>query len=147
MPSWPNLSTAGAPRCGTSSLHAYLDVIPGVFKSRSKEPICVPRCVIGEDHPMARPIRGEDKYRALIDRTVAGARVIASPRDPDERLFSHYPMMRNNRLMDSFAPEIGRGLATDDGRSHGIHDPRTGLYAAHVVRHLYGSASPPCSAG
>jgi hypothetical protein len=161
MPSWPNLFIAGAPRCGTSSLHAYLDAIPGVFMSRIKEPNYFSRCVIGEDHPMVRPIRDQDAYLALfaaagdarirgeaspnyledpeapelIDRTVPGARVIASLRDPVERLFSHYLMMRNNRPMGSFAEEIERGLATDDGRSHGILDPRTGLYAAHVERY------------
>ena len=30
MPIWPNLFIAGAPHCGTSSLHGYLDANQGV---------------------------------------------------------------------------------------------------------------------
>ena len=66
MPIWPNLFIAGAPRCGTSSLHAYLDAIPGIFMSRIKEPNYFSRVVIGDDHPMVRPIRDESEYLALF---------------------------------------------------------------------------------
>ncbi len=161
MPTWPNLFIAGAPRCGTSSLHAYLDAIPGVFMSRIKEPNFFSRVVIGDDHPMVRPIRVERDYLelfaaagdarirgeaspnyledpeapALIDRTVPDARVIVTLRDPVERLFSHYLMMRNNRPMGSFEEEIERGLHLPNRRSLGILDPTTGLYAAHVERY------------
>jgi hypothetical protein len=162
MSTWPNLFIAGAPRCGTSSLHAYLDAIPGIFMSRIKEPNYFSRVVIGDDHPMVRPIRDQGQYLALfagagdarvrgeaspnyledpeapalIDRTVPGARVIASLRDPVERLFSHYLMMRNNRPMGSFAEETERGLGLVNKRNLGILDPQTGLYAAHVQRYL-----------
>ena len=38
MTRWPNLFIAGAPRCGTTSLHVWLPAIPGIFMSRIKEP-------------------------------------------------------------------------------------------------------------
>ena len=38
MSQWPNFFVAGAPRCGTSSLHAWLPSVPGVFMARIKEP-------------------------------------------------------------------------------------------------------------
>jgi hypothetical protein len=162
MQNWPNLFIAGAPRCGTSSLHAYLQAIPGVYMSRIKEPNFFSRVVIKDDHPLVRPIRdqaaylalfaaaGDAKIRgeaspnyledpeapALIDRTVPGARVIASLRDPVERLFSHYLMMRNNREMRSFSEEIERGIELSGKRSLGILAPETGLYAAHVERYV-----------
>lgn len=161
MSSWPNLFIAGAPRCGTSSLHAYLDAVPGIFMSRIKEPNFFSRVVIGEDHPMVQPIRDEKAYLALfegagdakvrgeaspnyledpeapglIESMAPGARVIASLRDPVDRLFSHYLMMRNNRPMGSFEAEIERGLALQDKRSHGVLAAETGLYAAHVERY------------
>ena len=34
----PTLFIAGAPRCGTSSLWAYLGAHPGIFMSKPKEP-------------------------------------------------------------------------------------------------------------
>jgi hypothetical protein len=161
MSTWPNFFIAGAPRCGTSSLHAYLDAIPGIFMSRIKEPNYFSRVVIGADHPMVRPIRDEGEYLALfesagdakirgeaspnyledpdapalIDEAAPGARVIASLRDPVDRLFSHYLMMRNNRPMGSFEEEIDRGLALQDKRSHGVLAAETGLYASHVERY------------
>jgi hypothetical protein len=161
MPAWPNLFIAGAPRCGTTSLHAWLSVIPGIYMSRIKEPNFYSRVVIGEAHPLVRPIRdeaeylalfadaGDAKYRgeaspnyledpeapALIDRTSPGARVIASLRDPVERLFSHYLMLRNNCAMGSFAEEVRRGLTLADKRNHPAPDATTGLYASQVERY------------
>jgi hypothetical protein len=161
MPTWPNLFIAGAPRCGTSSLHAYLQAVPGIYMSRIKEPNFFSRAVIGDDHPMVRPVRDEQAYLmlfeaagdakirgeaspnyledpeapVLIERTAPGARVIASLRDPVERLHSHYLMMRNNRPMGSFAEEIRRGLQLQNKRNLGVLAPETGLYAAHVERY------------
>jgi hypothetical protein len=161
MPAWPNLFIAGAPRCGTTSLHAWLSTIPGVFMSRIKEPNYYSRVVIGEEHPLVRPIRdeasylalfadaGDARYRgeaspnyledpeapALIERTSPGARVIASLRDPVERLFSHYLMLRNNCRLGTFADEVHRGLTLEDKRNQPAPDATTGLYAAQVERY------------
>jgi len=162
MQSWPNLFIAGAPRCGTSSLHSYLQVIPGIYMSRIKEPNYFSRAVIGDGHPMVKPIRDEGQYLALfkeagnarvigeaspnyledpeapalIERTVPGSKVIASLRDPVERLYSNYLMMKNNRPgMGSFMQEIERGLANQVSRSLGVLAPATGLYSQQVERY------------
>ncbi len=162
MQTWPNLFIAGAPRCGTSSLHSYLSQVPGIFMSRIKEPNYFSRVLIADDHPMVKPIRKEGDYlrlfeaaggatvigeaspnyledpgaAELIDRTVPGARIIVSLRDPVERLFSHYQMMRNNRPeMGSFMAEFERGLALQHDRSHGVLAPATGMYSGQVRRY------------
>ncbi len=162
MSIWPNLFIAGAPRCGTSSLHAWLQTIPGIYMSRVKEPNYFSRTVIADDHPMVRPIRDEKQYLQLfaaagdariigeaspnyledpeapelIERTVPGARVLVSLRDPVERLFSHYLMMLNNRpSMGSFMAEIDRGLSLQDNRSLAVLAAGTGLYCGQVERY------------
>ncbi len=167
MSNWPNLFIAGAPRCGTSSLHAYLQEIPGIFMSRIKEPNYFSRVAISDDHPMVLPIRderaylelftaaGDARYRgeaspnyledpeapALIEQLTPGARVIASLRDPVERLFSQYLMVRNNRALGSFDEEVERGMAPQADRSRGMLAPETGLYSTHVERYrkVFGS--------
>jgi Sulfotransferase domain len=163
MSHWPNLFIAGAPRCGTSSLHAYLRTVPGIFMSRIKEPNFFSRSVIGERHPMVKPIRSEKKYLklfsdagdakvigeatpfyledpeapGLIDRTVPEAKVIVTLRDPVERLFSHYLMMRNNQqARGSLMDEILRGLALQGkSRNLAVLSPSTGLYSRQIERY------------
>ncbi|MGH7947577.1 MAG: sulfotransferase family protein [Opitutaceae bacterium] len=163
MSHWPNLFIAGAPRCGTTSLHAYLQDVPGIYMSRVKEPNYFSRSVIGDKHPMMKPIRDEKRYLqlfsgagdakvigeatpfyledpeapTLIDRTVPDAKVIVSLRDPVERLYSHYLMMRNNRpSMGSFMEEIRRGLLLlGNRRNLAVLAPATGLYSRHVERY------------
>lgn len=161
MSNWPNLFIAGAPRSGTSSLDSYFQAVPGIYMCRIKEPNFFSRVVIADDHPMVSPIRdeqqylnlfaaaGEAKYRgeaspnyledpeapALIERLAPGAKVIASLRDPVERLFSQYLMTRNVRPMSSFEQEIERGLSPQADRSHRVLAPETGCYAAHVERY------------
>jgi hypothetical protein len=162
MSQWPNLFIAGAPRCGTSSLHAYLQSVPGIYMSRIKEPNFFSRKVIGDGHPMVKPIRNEKQYlrlfeaagdakiigeatpfyledpeaAALIDGTVPDAKVVVSLRDPVERLHSHYLMMRNNRqALGSFMEEIQRGLALQGRhRNLAVLSPSTGLYSRHLER-------------
>ena len=161
MARWPNLFIAGAPRSGTSSLHSYLQDIPGIYMSRVKEPNYFSRNTIAADHPMVKPIRDEMQYLqlfadagearvlgeasptyledpeapGLIDRTVPGAKVIASLRDPVERLHSHYLMMLNNRPgMGSFMDEIKKGLTLQHDRSLAVLGPDVGLYYPQVRR-------------
>jgi hypothetical protein len=163
MHHWPNLFIAGAPRCGTSSLHSYLQGIPGIFMSRIKEPNYFSRVVIGDRHPMVKAIRNQARYLRLFDGAgdakvigeatpfyledpeapglirdkVPDAKVILSLRDPVERLFSHYHMMRNNRhSMGSFMQEIERGLAHQGERDMAVLAPTTGLYSRQVARYL-----------
>ncbi len=161
MPNWPNFFIAGAPRCGTSSLHAYLQQVPGVFMARIKEPNFFSRSVIGDRHPMVKPIRDEKRYLqlfeaggnarvigeatpfyledplapGLISRAVPAAKVVVSLRDPVERLYSHYLMMKNNRpAMGRFLDEIRRGLVLESDPNLAVLRPSTGLYSRQVER-------------
>ena len=161
MPGWPNFFIAGAPRCGTTTLHAWLPSMPGVFMARIKEPNYFSRCVIGEEHPMVKPIRKDREYLRLFseagDAQVVGeatpfyladpeapvemhrkcpdAHVLASLRDPVERLYSHYFMMRNNVPgMGSFMDEIQRGLSLQGIRNVAYLDPVLGLYSRQIER-------------
>jgi hypothetical protein len=130
--------------------------------SRIKEPNFFSRTVIGESHPMVKPIRDEADYLRLFNAagsaTVLGeatpfyladseapslirdkspdARAIASLRDPVERLYSHYLMMRNNLpSMGSFMEEIERGFLHRGNRDLAILDPELGLYSHQVERY------------
>jgi hypothetical protein len=169
MPVWPNLFIAGASRCGTSSLHAWLGAIPGIYMSRIKEPNYFSRRVIGENNRLVRPIRDERQYLrlfaeagdakvigeaspnyledpdapALIDRAAPGSKVIVSLRDPVERLHSLYLMMRNNVPgIGSFMAEIRRGLEVQDDLNRAVVTPKTGLYSSQVERYraVFGEA-------
>lgn len=161
MQRWPNLFIAGAPRCGTSSLHAWLQEIPGIFMSRIKEPNYFSRSLIGQDNPLLKPIRDEKEYLALfrgagdaryigeasptyladpdapalIERTAPGARVIVSLRDPVERLHSLFLMLRNNgAVKDDFMAEIRHGISSGEGLDSGRIYAHSGLYARQVER-------------
>lgn len=115
MTRWPNLFIVGAPRAGTTSLHEYLDQIPGIFMSPLKEP-----AFFSLDTEYTRYIKysptDEKKYLNLFEKVTdekyvgesstvylsnpktperifeksPHARIIISLRDPVERAFSHY---------------------------------------------------------
>jgi hypothetical protein len=162
MERWPNFFIAGAPRSGTSSLHAWLPSVPGVFMSKIKEPNYFSRSVIGNRHPMVKPIRKDRDYLRLfsdagdakiigeatpfyledpeapveIRRKSPDARVLVSLRDPVERLYSHYLMMCNNLPnMGSFMDEIERGLSLQGRRNVAYLDPAIGLYSRQLERY------------
>ncbi len=104
----PNLIIIGAGKCGTSSLHHYLDAHPSVSMSARKEldffqqADCLDRVEQYERHfPDDAPVRGEaspgysgyprvqgvpERMRALIP----DVRLIYLVRDPVERAVSHY---------------------------------------------------------
>lgn len=159
---WPNFFIAGAPKAGTSSLHAYLQAVPGIFMSKIKEPNYFSRVVVPDDHPV-RPIRDTQKYLQLFagvtsERIVGEAsptyladpeaprlirevapdsRVLISLRDPVERTFSHYLMMRNNGTATaSFQDEINRGIQLQARRNLAVLRPEVGLYHEQVKRYL-----------
>lgn len=161
MATWPNFFIAGASKCGTSSLHAYLQTIPGIYMSRIKEPNFFSRIAIADDNPMVKPVRDEKQYLRLfeeagdakvigeaspsyledpeapylIERAAPGAKVLVSLRDPVERLYSHYLMMLNSRPgLGSFQEEIERGLALQHNRSLAVLAPDLGLYFEQVQR-------------
>lgn len=169
MDTWPNFFIVGAPKAGTTSLHAHLQSVPGIFMSRIKEPNYFSRTLVPDDHPL-RPIRDEHKYLSLFDdvrdEAVIGeasptyladpdaprrihdvaprARILISLRDPVERAFSHYLMMRNNGTAQlSFLGEIRRGIGQGANRRLVLLRPDLGLYHDQVVRYFatFGPAS------
>ena len=158
---WPNFYIVGAPKAGTSSLHAYLQAVPGIFMSKIKEPNYFSRIVVPDDHPL-RPIRDREKYLQLfagvtnelvigeasptyladpeaprlIREVAPDCRILISLRDPVERAFSHYLMMRNNgKTNDSFLNEIRRGLELQSQLGVGLLRPEVGLYHRQVKRY------------
>lgn len=161
VPLWPNFFIAGAPKAGTSSLHAYLQGVPGVFMSRIKEPNYFSRVVVPADHPV-RPIRDTQAYLQLfagaegkvligeasptyladpeaprlIKEVSPHCRILISLRDPVERAFSHYLMMRNNGITElSFLEEIRRGFELRDRLNIALLRPDVGLYHDQVARY------------
>jgi hypothetical protein len=159
---WPNFFIVGAPKAGTSSLHAYLNDMPGVFMSRIKEPNYFSRVVVPLDHPV-RPIRDTDAYLQLfagseghalvgeasptyladpeaprlIREVSPESRILISLRDPVERAYSHYLMMRNNGFTErSFVDEIARGFELRDRLNIALLRPDVGLYRDQVARYF-----------
>jgi Sulfotransferase domain len=105
----PNLIVIGAAKCGTTSLHEYLDEHPQISMSREKElHFFVDRKNWGrglawyESHfDASARVRGESSpgytafplYRGVPERmaeTIPDAKLIYLVRDPVERIVSHY---------------------------------------------------------
>jgi hypothetical protein len=106
----PNLIVIGAMKCGTTSLHWYLDLHPQVVMSRPKEVdfFLVGRELSSRDiegyrsrFPADAPVRGESSPRYTkkgihngvperIFRVLPDAKLVYILRDPIERLVSHY---------------------------------------------------------
>ncbi len=104
----PTFFVVGAPKAGTTSLHAYLALHPDIAMTSVKEPMCF----VGPDwrerlaryaelFPRPAAVRGEAStaYSAfpwepdVADRvrsTVPDARIIYLVRDPVERTLAHY---------------------------------------------------------
>lgn len=104
----PNLFVIGASKCGTTALHAYLDVAPGVSMTANKEPHFLARPNWRERireyatlFDPGAPIRGESStgYTAYpwaaevpdrMKEIAAGARLIYMVRDPIERALANF---------------------------------------------------------
>ena len=104
----PNLFLIGAPKCGTSSLHFYLDQHPDISMSAEKEPYVfdsedwrVRLARYEGQFDLTTTWRGESSVRytmypkygdvpARIYRAVPDARLLYLVGDPIERLISHY---------------------------------------------------------
>lgn len=104
----PNLLIIGAGKCGTSSLHHYLDAHPSVSMSKPKEldffqdPDCLERVAQYERHFSGdSPVRGESspgytgypRVQGVPERirtVIPDVRLIYLVRDPIERTVSHY---------------------------------------------------------
>lgn len=105
----PNLIVIGAAKCGTTSLHEYLDEHPEISMSREKElHFFVDRKNWDRglqwyeaQFDASAPVRGESSpgysayplYRGVAERmarTIPHARLVYLVRDPVERVVSHY---------------------------------------------------------
>src|SRR3972149_1266687 len=115
MEKWPNFFIVGAPRCGTTFLHNYLNQIPGIYMSKVKEPGYF-SLSIDPNLKLTKPIRDKKKYLNLFKKvtdevaigesspsylwdpkapkfifeTVQDAKIIMILRDPVQRSYSHY---------------------------------------------------------
>jgi hypothetical protein len=107
----PTFFIVGAPKCGTTSLHEYLDAHPDVAMTTDKEPSIFGRPDDWEEMLSAyarlfvhdAPIRGESStsYASYpwrpwsadnIQARVPDARIVYLVRDPIRRTLSHYAM-------------------------------------------------------
>jgi hypothetical protein len=105
----PNLIVIGAAKCGTTSLHEYLDEHPQIAMSREKElHFFVDRKNWGRGLPWyeaqfdaSARVRGESSpgysayplYEGVAERmaaTIPAAKLVYLVRDPVERIVSHY---------------------------------------------------------
>jgi hypothetical protein len=100
----PNLFIIGAPKAGSSALHAYLDVHPAIQMSRPKEP-----CYFVEHEQLKRmwPVQSQDRvsydinaYLAMFDNPSAAYHGEASV------YYSQYPHVNGvARRIHAFNPE------------------------------------------
>jgi hypothetical protein len=127
----PNLFVIGAAKCGTTSLHEYLDQHPEISMSGEKElDFFVPDKSRGSrewyesQFDASAPVRGESSvsYTCYPDLTgvperihtlIPDARFVYLVRDPIDRIVSHYLF----RLLDH--PEIGSLENALDSPQHG----------------------------
>jgi len=115
---WPNFFIVGASKSGTTSLYEYLDEIPGIYMSRTKEPHFFHRSSF---KLIARNISDKSEYLKLfklaskekaigeastsylqdtesanlIHKEVPNAKIIIILRDPCQRAYSGYLMFKS----------------------------------------------------
>jgi hypothetical protein len=145
----PNVIVIGAARCGTSSLHRYLDAHPEISMSAVKElrfftenwdrglewyeaHFRTPAKVRGETTPAytSYPFRREIPERMAT--VVPDARLIYLVRDPVERLLSHYRYLRYSlRLELPELDEVFRNYAEDALVTQSRYAYQLDRYLAH----------------
>lgn len=165
MEKWPNFFIVGAPKSGTTSLYEYFKQNPDIFMSPTKEPHYFSLITVPRNHPWLVPVRDREKYLKLfnkvknekiigeasatyladpkapelIHKVSPDARILISLRNPVERAFSHYLMLKSSGLTNlSFREEIKVGLPKE------IHDYSKpynetllmGLYADSIKRYM-----------
>jgi len=150
----PNLIIIGASKCGTTSLHAYLDQHPEIAMARPNDrygrkemryfwrPDWRERRAWYEAHfDAASPIRGEATpaythhphvrdVPARINELVPGAKLIYLVRDPIERLLAHWVQKR----ADGDARSLEEWLGSGDLRRNALVCPS--LYASQLDQYL-----------
>jgi hypothetical protein len=140
---WPNFYIVGAPKCGTSSVWAYLRGHPDVFFPQLKEPhfFTTSTQSLETYQALYREAKG---YKAVGDASTSylwrvnasarireicpQARILILLRDPVERAYSHYDMaVRTGKESLPLAEAVKR----DDSE---IVAP--GMYYEHVLRYF-----------
>jgi len=162
MEKWPNLFIVGAPKGGTTSIHAYLSMIPEIYMSQIKEPNFFSANTVSINHPV-KPIRDAKKYLELfknaryekylgeaspsyladpeapklIHELSPDAKIIISLRDPIERVFSHYLMYIRDGWWDhSFKEQIEKEFKKNIHSADRIMELNTSFYYENVKRYL-----------
>jgi len=162
MEKWPNFFIVGADKAGTSSLYSYLYQIPEVFMSRIKEPNYFSINTIADNHPL-KPIRDKKNYLNLFknvkDEKIIGeaspsylsdpdapkliyqvspdAKILISLRDPVERVYSHYLMLKRiGSKISTFHNQIEISLNEKKNKKEDKILLENGLYFQHVKRYL-----------
>lgn len=161
----PNFFIVGAPKAGTTSLHAYLKRHPEVFMSVRKEPHYFSRFRVDPAFDNFRlPIRDSREYQELfggsggykavgeasssylsdinaatrIRAEVPNAKIIISLRNPVQRAYSHYLMeCREGREARSFQEALAADQArAEKGWGISVQYVELGLYSDQVERYI-----------
>jgi hypothetical protein len=128
---WPNFYIVGAPRCGTTSVWAYLKKHPQVFLPKIKEPSYfettppppdLKHLCVGNLEAYQRLYLGAAGYKAIGDASTGylwdrnapakihevspGARIVILLRDPVERAYSQYRLLARSDMDLTFHEAI-----------------------------------------
>ncbi len=165
METWPNFFIVGVLKAGTTSLYAYLEKTPNVYMSPVKEPRYFNSEEFNSQFPgLGVGVREKSKYLELfqgvknekaigeasptylsdpdaakrIHQIVPEAKIIIILRDPVQRAFSHYSMMRlKGREKKSFQELIAERINKKHDKTNEYNfyfDP--GFYTEQVKRYL-----------
>ncbi len=162
MERWPNLFIVGPPKTGSTSLYAYLNLVPGIYMSPIKEPHYFSSGIkpIIKSHT---PIQDKREYLKLfanvknekimgeastgyfsnpstpklIQADSPDAHIIISLRNPIERTYSGYFWHRSHgRLRSSFHNELQYELSEEMDPTKPNFHLENGLYSKGIERYL-----------
>jgi len=162
MERWPNFFIVGAPKAGTTSLYEYLRKIPEIYMSPIKEPRyfnsdkfrsygkgkiagisdkskylqlfkgVTNEKAVGEASPGY--LRDPDSPK-LIHDVVPDAKIIVIVRDPIERAFSDYLMMKSEGIATiPFHEIISKQINEGDDMQRFSHFLKNGMYSTSIKK-------------
>ena len=161
MEIWPNFFIVGAAKAGTTSLNMYLSQNPEIFMSKRKEPNYFSASTIPDDVPNRKPIRDKNQYLELfkdvknekiigesstsyladpdaanlIYNIAPNAKIIIMLRDPVERAFSNYLMLKGKkRISLSFHEQLQAEFNQRDSLEEDIKLD-IGFYSQHIKKY------------
>lgn len=145
----PNLFVVGAPKCGTSSLHAYLAQHPDIFMAGVKEPHVFSPDLVGSNYygvqsmsqydelfdGVSCQVAGEasvwylysDEAPALIEQYSPGARIIIAVRDPLKMIPSLHRQFLRSLNEDQYS--LDAAIACQSDRAQGRMIPAESHFA------------------